>query len=111
MPRSARLGHERGVIDGAEAVSDPIRLQRVERAADRGRPCNLSSMRHGAEALRLCELEHLSVRLRRMLSFQPPRPTAAAPVAYFAEVANNQLGLVDAEKPRTMSGVSLISTA
>ena len=45
------LADERGILDGADAVPDPLGAERLERAADRRRPGDLAGVRHRREPL------------------------------------------------------------
>ena len=96
MPALRQLGDELLVLDGAEPVPDAIRLQRLERAADRGRPRHLARVRHRAEALRLRQLEHRRVGLGRILGLEPAETDADhAAVCVLGRIAHDRLGLVE----------------
>ena len=49
--RSASSRDERGILDGADPVPDPLGAERVERAADRRRAGDLAGVRHRGETL------------------------------------------------------------
>src|SRR5712691_12140423 len=74
------LSHEPGILFGADAVPQPVRLQALERASHRRGAGDLARMRDGAEAERLRVREYGFVRLRRefCLEAAEPHPDDAA---------------------------------
>src|SRR5438094_303425 len=73
---AGQLADEPRVLSGADAVSEPVGLKRLERAANRFGSGRLARMRHRAEPQGLRKGEDLCVRLRRELRLEPPEADA-----------------------------------
>src|SRR6266404_2476511 len=75
-PASGELADEPRILLGADAVTQPVGAERLERAAHGGGACDLARMRDGAEPERLRPAEDVLVRLGRELRLEPAESDA-----------------------------------
>ncbi len=70
VPRSLSSWTRSGVLDGADAVAQPVGLEEMDSVPDRVRRAQLAGVRHGAEAAVARAPEDVLVEMRRILELE-----------------------------------------
>src|SRR4051812_6349058 len=92
------LGDERGIVDGANPVPDPVGTERVERTAHRRGACDLARVRNRGQPLLAGDRERRLVRLGRELRLEPAEADADdAAIAIPRCVADDRVRFLDRE--------------